>query len=214
MNFATASTPAATRAWIRWVSWERFCNLVLALFFFRFVYLNASDLLGAVRLSTVLILLKVSADTVCHLVRRPAQEISLSLYDWLIGIFGAYTAFFFRGAAGVDQFWATGIQLFGMSLQVYAMFSLNRSIGFVAANRGVKTSGMYRFVRHPLYSAYCISYFGFLCNHPTSYNMFVYAVMVTMLYLRILAEERLLGRSPEYRAYTQQVRYRLIPGLL
>jgi hypothetical protein len=36
--------------------------------------------------------------------------------------------------------------------------------------------------------------------------------MVSMLFLRILAEERLLSGSPEYQAYQKQVRYRLNSG--
>jgi protein-S-isoprenylcysteine O-methyltransferase Ste14 len=106
------------------------------------------------------------------------------------------------------------IQIFGMMLQVLALFSLNRSIGFVAANRGVKTTGMYRFVRHPLYSAYCVSFLGFVMNHPTKYNICIYCAMLLLLFMRILAEERILLRSGEYAKYTRTVRYRLIPGII
>ena len=73
---------------------------------------------------------------------------------------------------------------------------------------------MYRFVRHPLYFSYCVSFMGFLINHFTAHNLIVYLTMVSMLFLRILAEERLLSRCPEYQAYKKQVRYRLIPGLV
>jgi len=31
---------------------------------------------------------------------------------------------------------------------------------------------------------------------------------------RMVLEERLLARDPEYRAYAQKVRYRLIPGIV
>ena len=197
----------------KWLCWEQCCNVLLAAFFFRFVYLNATDLVDCFRLSSCLILIKISADTVCHLIRKPAREISTSPYDWAIGIFGAYTVFFFRSTAGVDSAIGDTVQIFGMTLQVLAMFSLNRSIGFVAANRGVKTSGMYRFVRHPLYSAYCISFLGFVMNHPTQYNIGVYCAMVLLLFMRILAEERILQRSQEYASYARTVRYRLIPGI-
>ena len=197
-----------------WLFWEQCCNVFLAAFFFRFVYLNATDLADCFRLSSLLILVKVSADTVCHLIRQPAKVISTSPFDWAIGIFGAYTVFFFRSTAGVDSAIGETVQISGMILQVAAMFSLNRSIGFVAANRGVKTSGMYRFVRHPLYSAYCISFLGFVMNHPTKYNICIYCAMVLLLFLRILAEERILQRSQEYASYALTVRYRLIPGIL
>lgn len=210
----TIAAPSTQQSIFTWINWERCVNFLLALYFLRFACMGAADLTEAFRLSTFLMLLKVSADTAFHLVRKPAEQISTSLYDWSIGIFGAFTNFLYEGTAGSDLWWATTMQLFGMSLQVAGMLSLNRSIGFVAANRGVRTSGMYRFVRHPLYFSYCISFMGFLMNHFTAHNLVVYLTMVSMLFLRILAEERLLSRSPEYQAYQKQVRYRLIPGLV
>jgi protein-S-isoprenylcysteine O-methyltransferase Ste14 len=210
----TIAAPSTQQTIFTWVNWERCVNFLLALYFLRFACMGAADLTEAFRFSTFLMLLKVSADTAFHLIRKPAEQISTSLYDWSIGIFGAFTNFLYEGTQGNDLWWATTMQLFGMSLQVAGMLSLNRSIGFVAANRGVRTSGMYRFVRHPLYFSYCISFMGFLMNHFTAHNLIVYLTMVSMLFLRILAEERLLSRSPEYQAYQKQVRYRLIPGLV
>ncbi len=197
-----------------WLCWEILCNILLATFFLRFAWLNGSDLMQAFRLSSLLILLKVSADTVFHLFRRPAREISTTVYDWIIGIGGAYTAFFFLSTPGVDNLFWQIVQLTGMALQVAGMLSLNRSIGFVAANRGIKTRGMYKFVRHPLYFAYVLSYFGFVMNQPTSWNISVYVIMVTLLFMRAIAEERVLMRSLEYQDYSQRVRYRLIPYVL
>ena len=200
----TIAAPSTQQTIFTWVNWERCVNFLLALYFLRFACMGAADLTEAFRLSTFLMLLKVSADTAFHLIRKPAEQISTSLYDWSIGIFGAFTNFLYEGTQGNDLWWATTMQLFGMSLQVAGMLSLNRSIGFVAANRGVRTSGMYRFVRHPLYFSYCISFMGFLMNHFTAHNLIVYLTMVSMLFLRILAEERLLSRSPEYQAYQKQ----------
>ncbi len=214
MNFAASSPTDNHPASMTWVNWERCCNVLLAMLFFRFVLLNLQDLSIALRLSTILMLIKVSADTLFYLTRRPAQQISTSVYDWIIGIFGAYTNFFFISTTGSDVWWATSIQLVGLALQVGGILSLNRSIGYVAANRGIRTTGMYRFVRHPLYFAYCVSFLGYLLNHFTTHNLVIYAAMVTGLFLRILAEERLLSQDSEYRSYMNRVRCRLLPGLI
>lgn len=210
----TASPAANSPTLLTWVNWERVCNLILGLLFLRFMLLNLSDLTVTLRLSTLLMLTKVTADTFFYLTRKPAQQISTSLYDWVIGIVGAWTNFFFVSTAGTDSWIATTIQIAGLSLQVAGILSLNRSIGFVAANRGVRTSGMYRFVRHPLYFAYTVSFLGYLLNHFTTHNLIVYGVMLGMFILRILAEERLLSRDPAYREYMQKVRCRLLPGLV
>lgn len=213
MNLAALPTSKASTLFT-WVNWERVCNLLLALMFFRFMLVNLSDLSATLRLSSLLMLTKVTADTFFYLTRKPAQQISTSVYDWVIGIIGAWTNFFFVSTAGTDSWVATAIQVTGLSLQVAGILSLNRSIGFVPANRGIRTSGMYRFVRHPLYFAYTVSFFGYLLNHFTNHNLIAYSVMLGMFILRILAEERLLSRAAEYREYMQKVPYRLIPGLL
>jgi|694.fasta_scaffold62278_1 protein-S-isoprenylcysteine O-methyltransferase Ste14 len=213
MNFA-ASSASNESTFFSWINWERVCNFLLALMFLRFVLLNLSDLSATLRLSSLLMLTKVSADTLFYLTRKPAQQISTSLYDWVIGIFGAWTNFFFVSTAGTDSWLATAIQITGLSLQVAGIFSLNRSIGFVPANRGIRTTGMYQFVRHPLYFAYTVSFLGYLLNHFTQHNLVVYGVMIGMFILRIIAEERLLSRTPEYREYMQKVPFRLIPGLV
>jgi protein-S-isoprenylcysteine O-methyltransferase Ste14 len=91
------------------------------------------------------------------------------------------------------------------------MISLNTSIGMAAANRGIKTGGMYRLVRHPLYLSYAIAFGGFVLNQMTWHNTMVYFAALLLWVMRILAEERLLTRDPQYLAYTQRVRWRMVP---
>ena len=198
----------------RWFAWELTCNFVLAAFFLQFVVINGSDLLSAFRFSTLLLLIKVSTDAALHLVRAPAKQISHSVFDWGIGIAGSFTTFFYRSAEGQDFWLGTAIQLLGLSLAVAAMCSLNRSIGFVAANRGIKTSGLYRLVRHPMYFAYIVAFGGFVINQWTLNNAVVFAVMVYCFFLRTLCEERVLSEDSDYREYKRRVKYRLIPKLL
>jgi protein-S-isoprenylcysteine O-methyltransferase Ste14 len=196
-----------------WLAWEFFCNIALAAFFLYFVAIHGSSLMNAFRISTILILIKVSADVFFHLVRKPAKQITRDYYAWFIGIAGAFTILFFQPVAGKDFFLGTFIQLIGLGLQVAGMFSLNRSIGFVAANRGIKTGGMYKFVRHPLYFAYTVSFLGFLMNQFSWWNLFAYVLMVFCLYLRTRCEEEVLRQDDEYQAYAETVKYRMVPGL-
>lgn len=196
-----------------WLCWEVLCNIILALFFLQFLIYHGSNFVEGLRLSTLLIVLKVSADVAFHLVRAPAKQVSTNLWDWFIGIAGAFTLLLFRPVSGADMWIGTGIQLCGMALQVAGMYSLNRSIGFVAANRGVKTTGMYRFVRHPLYFAYVVAFFGYMLNHFTAWNIGVYCLLVLGLYLRTRCEEGVLSQDEKYREYKSRVKYRMIPGI-
>jgi protein-S-isoprenylcysteine O-methyltransferase Ste14 len=210
---AAASSPVETRVAWRGVR-EIACNVLLSLLFLQFAIGNVESLMEAVRLSTVLLLLKVSTDVVFYLIRKIPRDVSLSAYDWFIALAGTYAIVLFRPEEhGRDVLIGQALQFGGIALQIAAMLSLNRSIGMVPANRGVKTGGLYRYVRHPLYLSYVIAFLGFVINHPSPINIGVYAAAVLLWVLRLLAEERFLLRDPAYQAYAERVRSRLLPGV-
>ena len=101
----------------------------------------------------------------------------------------------------------------GFALQLSAKLTLRRSFGVVAANRGVKASGPYRLVRHPMYAGYALTHIGFLLAGPSLWNLALYGTVLTIAVRRIVAEERVLREDPAYRALAAKVRYRLLPGL-
>lgn len=77
----------------------------------------------------------------------------------------------------------------------------------------LKRSGLYGFVRHPLYLAWLLMVFG--APHMTM-TRFVFAVVSTMyLAAAVPLEERGLIRAfgDDYRAYRRQVRWRMVPGI-
>jgi methanethiol S-methyltransferase len=75
------------------------------------------------------------------------------------------------------------------------------------------TSGLYGFVRHPLYFAWVLMVFG--APQMTATRLTFAAVSTLYLALAIPFEERsLIGLfGPEYRAYQRKVRWRMIPGV-
>lgn len=197
-----------------WTIWEIVGNVLLAAFFLRFLISTGVSLQQCFRFSSLLLAIKLSIDVFFLLTRRPANKVSLAPYDWVIGIFGTYCPLFFQTINGQDLVVGQAIQMVGLSLQMLGILSLNRSFGLVAANRGIKKDGMYKYVRHPLYFAYTISYFGFTLNQLTMHNCIIYTCMLGLLYLRIIAEERLLNQSEEYQTYCQSTRWRLIPFVI
>ena len=196
------------------IVWEIACNVVLSLLFLQFAAEQGRALLSGFRISTVLLLAKVSTDVVFYLIRRIPKETSFSPYDWFVGIAGTYAIVFFRPhSQGHDLVLGQALQFGGLAMQVVAMLSLNRSIGMVAANRGIQTGGLYRWIRHPLYSSYVVAFLGYVLSHPTAYNMGVYVAAVLLWVLRLMAEERFLMQDPAYREFSEKVRWRLIPGV-
>jgi protein-S-isoprenylcysteine O-methyltransferase Ste14 len=72
------------------------------------------------------------------------------------------------------------------------------SFGIVAANRGVKVSGPYRFIRHPTYAGYEITHVGLLLAMPSLLNAVIYASTLALQIARILREERVLSQDQQY----------------
>jgi len=102
----------------------------------------------------------------------------------------------------------------GAAIALGAKLSLRRSFGLVPANRGVKRGGLYRFVRHPMYFGYIVGQIGFLLLYFGPWNIAVYAVSWSALWLRAVEEEKFLSADPAYREYSAHVRARLLPGLV
>jgi protein-S-isoprenylcysteine O-methyltransferase Ste14 len=107
----------------------------------------------------------------------------------------------------------TALMLAGLVVQIAAKAALWRSFGILPANRGVRTGGPYRLVRHPMYAGYMVIHAGFLIGFPSLHNTLLYGSAFAIQIGRLLREEAVLKRDPAYQAYVERVRYRLIPGL-
>ena len=108
---------------------------------------------------------------------------------------------------------STACMILGLGLSIASKLYLNRSFGLVAANRGVKIRGPYRFVRHPMYLGYMLTELGFLLANATSWNLVVYLAAWSFQVLRMGEEESLLNNDDAYRTFAARVRNRLIPGV-
>jgi protein-S-isoprenylcysteine O-methyltransferase Ste14 len=147
--------------------------------------------------------------------RRPSVDETRAPWDWLIAFVGTAAPLLQRPGLTLPALEPFGLalQLVGTLLATIAVASLGRSFGIVAANRGVRTSGFYRFVRHPLYGSYMVGYFGFLLGNLSIQNIVLICLTILCQYARAVAEERILLRDPEYQSYARRVRYRFIPYL-
>lgn len=110
----------------------------------------------------------------------------------------------------VVTFWFSAV---GLLVVVAGKLSLGRSFGLMPANRGVVCSGVYRWVRHPIYAGYIVTHIGFLAAHPTMWNILLLVIADTALLVRAVQEERTLALDPVYVEYQQRVHWRVIPGI-
>ena len=150
-------------------------------------------------------------------IRRTPWVVSRSPRAWTaaaIGTFGVLALRPVYNPLGSLELLYAGMQVAGALFAIVAMLSLGRSFGIVPANRGIRTGGAYRYVRHPLYSAYILTETGYLLENPSLRNGCLFGIVMVFQAVRILEEERMLAGDPAYREYCRHVRSRVVPYLL
>jgi protein-S-isoprenylcysteine O-methyltransferase Ste14 len=149
-------------------------------------------------------------------IRRPPLATSARPLAWISASLGAFAMLGARPVAHPDSgpfAIAEVTQLVGFAIVLIALGALGRSFGIVAANRGVKTVGLYSFVRHPAYTGYLISYIGYVAENWSLRNVLLLVIGTAAQLVRMSEEERMLSIDEAYRAYLGRVRRRLIPYL-
>jgi protein-S-isoprenylcysteine O-methyltransferase Ste14 len=114
----------------------------------------------------------------------------------------------------------TGLALFalGQGLFSWAMAS-NRYFSTAVrlqTDRGqtVATGGPYRYVRHPGYVGFIVSYLGTSLALGSLWALLPAGLIACLLVVRTVLEDRTLqDELPGYSDYARRVRYRLLPGI-
>jgi protein-S-isoprenylcysteine O-methyltransferase Ste14 len=193
---------------------DRLEQLLLLLFYLYFLWRLLTNGLSNVTLYLSLMIVSESIVVVLLLIRRPTDIISNRFRDWFLAFSGSFLPLMIsQGGDPLMPRLGVLLILWGLLVHISAKLSLLRSFGVVPADRGIKVNGLYAFVRHPMYAGYFLTHLGFLIAAPSSWNALVYTCCWGFLLSRIFLEEQLLLQSSEYRAYSNRVRYRLIPGL-
>lgn len=167
-------------------------------------------------LSLLLLLIRNSLLTFFFLSRKLSRETTSEFLPWAAAVGGTLIGYFFISLPTTSPLLVRSgswVMAAGVFLAVLAVSSLGRSFGIVPSNRGIRTGGMYRLVRHPAYGTYFIIDLGFVMVHPCLRNLLVFVAFLLLSYYRSVYEEQLLMGDPVYRAYYQSVRWRFIPGV-
>jgi protein-S-isoprenylcysteine O-methyltransferase Ste14/uncharacterized membrane protein (UPF0127 family) len=205
------SAPNAMQTFLHWPT-----NIGLGILWGQLVYLSILKWqtggeplsLGIIVYNTLLLMM--------FFTRRESVETSKKFIDWFIPIGTAIASMLFRPigvSVDVLGYASSIIQVTGITAIILSLGSLGRSFGIIPANRRVKISGAYSFVRHPLYSSELIFYVGFLLGHPSSRNFILFTLIFLGQLWRAVSEEKLLLKDDKYRKYYATVPYRFIPGV-
>ena len=105
-------------------------------------------------------------------------------------------------------------QAAALSLMIWARLTFGRRSFHAAANPtegGLITTGPYRFIRHPIYTAVCLFVIPAVVARWSALSVLCGILVLTAALLRIFLEEKMLvARYPEYRQYAAHTP-RMIP---
>lgn len=188
-------------------------RVALAALWLLFLGWHLYGFLDTGRPSLALFALAESITVGLFLTRRRAFTVSRHPGDWLVAVAGTALPLFYRPAGVPGAWWGEALLVAGVALQLAALLALGRSFGIVPANRGIRTAGVYRLVRHPMYAAYLFLYVGYAAANPTGRNTVILLAALACQVVRVLREEALLATDDAYQSYRARVRWRLVPGV-
>jgi protein-S-isoprenylcysteine O-methyltransferase Ste14 len=168
------------------------------------------------RVTGLLLLASELLVVVFTLIRRPAIRVDRSSRARLLTALSMLGPPLVRPGLGpglVPELVTAAVSVAGLAIVVSGKISLGRSFGLMPANRGIVCSGVYRFVRHPIYAGYLVTHVAFLFAHPSGWNVVALMGSDLALMFRAMREERTLVRDPQYASYCDSVRWRICPGL-
>lgn len=118
----------------------------------------------------------------------------------------------------VMPLWVCILGLVAVACGFVVTFATLRTNTFASATIGVEkdqkvvSTGPYRYVRHPMYSGMAVLVLGMPIALGSMWALAAVVILVAMLVLRLLDEEKLLRADlPGYLEYCARVRWRLVP---
>ena len=134
----------------------------------------------------------------------------------LVVMIGALIGLYKIGVLLTPQPIAIALQLTAIALMIWARVTFGRRSFHAAANPtagGLVTTGPYRIIRHPIYTAACLFGWGPIITHLSLVSVAFGILLLLGALVRMLCEEPLVKQKyPEYVEYAK-VTKRMVPFL-
>lgn len=182
-------------------------------FFLLFFYLHIESFFATKQVTLLLFAISEAVTVFLFIIRKTPTKVTSNPFDYLLAVTGTLAALLFRPSGGGFTDISVFLVSIGIIIQSGALISLNTSFGIVAADRGIKTTGLYRFVRHPMYASYLFMYSGYVLANPSLLNGVILIAAFGVQIWRMIVEERILSHNALYVEYKQTVLYRVIPRI-
>jgi len=188
-------------------------NTLLICLFLLFFYLNIESFFETKKLTLLLFAVSAAITVLLFIIRKTPVRVTTDPFDYLLAATGTVAPLLFRPSPGGVEGISVLLVSIGIIIQSLALISLNTSFGIVAADRGIKTSGLYRYVRHPMYASYLFMYSGYVLANPNVLNGGILVAAFGVQIWRMIVEEKILSLNPLYIEYRKTVLWRVIPGI-
>lgn len=209
----------------RWLEWlkrhrERLINLYLFINVAGFVIwqgygIARSSGLNLIELSFLLQNLVLAGIV---LLRRDPIAIDKNPWHQVVALVAFFSGLAFMGRTSTGGPLAhqlsQGLLLGSNLLGVLSLLYLGKSFGILIACREVRSHGVYRWLRHPMYTSDMLLRVGYMISHFSFFTLSLVVLSSACYVYRAILEERFLIQQPEYRDYMARVRYRFVPGLI
>ena len=154
----------------------------------------------------------------CFALRLPARAIGATLSHQAVAVCAFYSGMLIVGAGATTDpkllslsWW---ILLVGMVIGIFSLLQLGKSFGVLIAVRELRTTGLYGWIRHPMYLSDIVMRLGYFLSHPTLLVGILFVASSACYIVRAILEERFwMEQEPAYADYMQRVRHRFIPGI-
>ena len=169
-------------------------------------------------LESILLILELSILALTMVTRRAPVRVTHNPAFWLLALVATYWTFptmtlYEVGERLVPAAVTITVSLVGFAVSIWARLSLGRNIGFVPAERRIVTTGIYAYVRHPIYTGLFLSIIALDLASFSWRNLALDLVWVSLWIIKTFVEERFLRSSDEYAQYMKRVRWRWFPGI-
>jgi protein-S-isoprenylcysteine O-methyltransferase Ste14 len=178
-----------------------------------FTFENARALAERFDLTEAMWLLYNAIVAGLFLIRSTPSAVDTNPWHWAVALVTSFSGFAFSAKGAALSLAADGLIWSAIALSAFVAVTLGRSYDFLPALRNVRTTSIYRIVRHPMYTGSMAIKLGYVLKHPSLFNALA-LVLVAFLYDRRASyEETVMSHDASYVDYLQRVKHRFIPGV-
>lgn len=211
-----ANRPGQLEKIVTHKSFNSVCNVFIVGIYAWFIYRHANAIfIYDFSIFALLFVILESLIIALVLLRSKPRIRSSEVHAWISTLFGTFLLLLYNPEGEMIQREVGNILVsIGVILVTLSYLSLNTSFGLTPALREVKTTGLYRFVRHPMYFSYLFIIAGYLLWSFSLYNLSISIATLVFQYLRASYEEKILCQDLKYVEYKSKVKWRFIPGVI